>query len=130
VVPVDNDGNLIIEKQFRYPFGCVLTEIPAGKLDSKSEPHLEAAKRELKEETGYSAENMVYVLDMCGIYVSTGSACSANSTEISHVLEAIGLSKEDAMKTIRITLPDDITMEDIDRIICNITKQIVLLTTE
>jgi cysteine desulfurase len=77
-----------------------------------------------------SAENMVYVLDMCGIYVSTGSACSANSTEISHVLEAIGLSKEDAMKTIRITLPDDITMEDIDKVVCNITKQIVLLTTE
>lgn len=76
------------------------------------------------------AENMVYLLDMCNIYISNGSACNANSTEISHVLKAIGLSDEDAMKTIRITLPDDITMEEIDRAICNITKQIVLLTTE
>ena len=60
VVAVDSDGNIIIEKQFRYPFGKVLTEIPAGKLDSKEEPHLEAALRELKEETGFIAEKMVY----------------------------------------------------------------------
>lgn len=85
VVPVDNDGNLIIEKQFRYPFGCVLTEIPAGKLDSKSEPHLEAAKRELKEETGYSTENMVYL----GEFLPT----CAYSDEIIHMYLATGLTK-------------------------------------
>ncbi len=85
VVPVDDDGNLIIERQFRYPFGCVLTEIPAGKLDSKSEPHLEAAKRELKEETGYSAENMVYL----GEFLPT----CAYSDEIIHMYLATGLTK-------------------------------------
>lgn len=61
VVPVDKNGNVIIEKQFRYPFGKILIEIPAGKLDSKEEPHLQAALRELKEETGFAAEEMVYL---------------------------------------------------------------------
>lgn len=56
VVPVDDEGNVYIERQYRYPLDAVITEIPAGKLDSKSEDRLSAAKRELKEETGISAE--------------------------------------------------------------------------
>ena len=56
VVPLTDDGKVIVERQFRYPLGCVITEIPAGKLDSKSEDRLEAAKRELEEETGYTAD--------------------------------------------------------------------------
>ena len=55
VVPVDDDGNVYIERQYRYPIDSVITEIPAGKLDSASEDRLEAAKRELKEETGITA---------------------------------------------------------------------------
>ena len=85
VVPVDGDGNIIIEKQFRYPFNRVLTEIPAGKLDSKSEPHLEAALRELKEETGYTAEKMVYL----GEFYPT----CAYSDEVIHMYLAMGLTK-------------------------------------
>lgn len=85
VVPLDNEGNIIIEKQFRYPFGRVLTEIPAGKLDSKKEPHLEAALRELREETGYSAEKMVYL----GEFYPT----CAYSDEIIHMYLATGLSQ-------------------------------------
>ncbi len=85
VVPVDDDGNIIIEKQFRYPFHRVLTEIPAGKLDSKEEPHLEAALRELKEETGFTAEKMVYL----GEFLPT----CAYSDEIIHMYLATGLTK-------------------------------------
>lgn len=77
-----------------------------------------------------NAENLVYLLDMCEIYIGIGSACDSHSVETSHVLRAIGLSDEDAMKTIRITLPDDITMDKIDKAVCNITKQIMLLTME
>ena len=55
VVPMLPDGRIIIEKQFRYPIDSVVTEIPAGKLDSRQEDRLEAAKRELREETGYTA---------------------------------------------------------------------------
>ena len=57
VVPLLDDGRVIVERQFRYPIDQVITEIPAGKLDSSEEDRLEAAKRELREETGYTAEN-------------------------------------------------------------------------
>ncbi len=55
VVPVTEDGKVIMERQFRYPIDSVITEIPAGKLDSKDEDRLHAIKRELREETGYEA---------------------------------------------------------------------------
>lgn len=85
VVPVDDDGNIVILKQFRYPFRRVLTEIPAGKLDSKQEPHLEAALRELKEETGYTAGKMIYL----GEFLPT----CAYSDEVIHMYLATELSK-------------------------------------
>ncbi len=43
-------------KQFRYPTGNALYELPAGKLDKPNEEVFEAAKRELEEETGHTAE--------------------------------------------------------------------------
>ena len=55
IVPVTEDGQVYVERQFRYPLGQVITEIPAGKLDSNEEDILEAAKRELREETGLTA---------------------------------------------------------------------------
>ena len=63
VVPLTEDGEVIMERQFRYPFGKVLWEIPAGKLDKDEYDHLEAAKRELREETGYTAEKFTCIGD-------------------------------------------------------------------
>ncbi len=56
VLPLLDDGRVVMERQFRYPHGRVFLEIPAGKLNSQSEDILEAAKRELREETGAVAE--------------------------------------------------------------------------
>ena len=56
IIPVTDQNEVIVERQYRYPVGQVLREIPAGKLNSKSEDRLEAAKRELKEETGITAD--------------------------------------------------------------------------
>ena len=57
VIPLTEKGDVIIERQYRYPFDTVITEIPAGKLDSKEEDRLSAAKRELREETGLTADS-------------------------------------------------------------------------
>ena len=54
IVPVFDDGRVLLERQFRYPHRRVFIELPAGKLEP-GEPHLDTAKRELVEETGYSA---------------------------------------------------------------------------
>jgi ADP-ribose pyrophosphatase len=54
IVPLFEDGRVLLERQFRYPHHREFIEVPAGKLDP-GEPHLETAKRELLEETGYVA---------------------------------------------------------------------------
>lgn len=66
VLPLDSDGNVYLVEQYRYPFGKVLTEIPAGKLDSPNEDHLEAAKRELREETGLTSDKITYLGEFIG----------------------------------------------------------------
>jgi ADP-ribose pyrophosphatase len=54
VVPLLDDGRLVMERQYRYPMGRVMLEFPAGKLDA-GEPVGRCAERELAEETGYRA---------------------------------------------------------------------------
>lgn len=71
IVPLTDDGKVIMEKQFRYPLGRVVTEIPAGKLDSKTEDRLEAAKRELEEETGLLADEWIPL----GDYIPAAAYC-------------------------------------------------------
>ena len=53
MVALTEDNRVAVERQFRYPVDSVITEIPAGKLDSKSEDHEAAARRELWEETDH-----------------------------------------------------------------------------
>lgn len=77
-----------------------------------------------------TGESMVYMLDLAGIAIATGSACDSHSIAASHVLKAIGLSDNEAARTIRISLPDNITMDEIDIVIYEIKKQIKLLTLE
>ena len=76
VIPVTDDGKVIVERQFRYPLNRVITEIPAGKLDSFTEDRLSAAKRELEEETGYTAEEWTDL----GDYYPTPPYCDERIT--------------------------------------------------
>lgn len=61
VLPLDRDGVVHCVRQYRYPHGEVLLEIPAGKLDSKTEDRASAALRELQEETGYRCGRLTFL---------------------------------------------------------------------
>ncbi|MGC8820234.1 MAG: NUDIX domain-containing protein [Fervidobacterium sp.] len=61
VVPVTDDGKIILVEQYRYPIKQMLLEIPAGKFDKPGENPLDCARRELEEETGYRAQEYTYL---------------------------------------------------------------------
>lgn len=82
VVPVKDDGKIILVKQFRYPLQKTLLEFPAGKLEKGEDP-LICATRELEEETGYKAKE---INKLGEIYTAPGYC-----TEKLHIYRADGL---------------------------------------
>ncbi len=60
ILPLFEDGSVLMERQFRYPLDRVFIEFPAGKIDAGEAP-LACAKRELLEETGYTATEWQFV---------------------------------------------------------------------
>ena len=62
VIPVMEDGKILMVKQYRNALERDTLEIPAGKLDDPNEEGIVCAARELKEETGYSSENLEWIL--------------------------------------------------------------------
>ena len=83
IVPLLDNGDVLLERQFRYALGEVLTEIPAGKLDAPDEDPREAALRELREETGAIAQELIPL----GIFYP---ACAYSSEKI-HMFLARGI---------------------------------------
>lgn len=63
IIPVFDDGDVLTVRQYRYPLQKVFIEFPAGKKDAGESP-LETGKRELLEETGYSAAQWIHVTDI------------------------------------------------------------------
>lgn len=63
VVPLLDDGRVVLVRQFRYPVGKITLELPAGKLDD-GEDILGCAKRELQEETGYVAREWAFACEI------------------------------------------------------------------
>lgn len=66
---------------------------------------------------GYSGEALLHRLDLMGICVSTGSACNSEETQVSHVLQAIGLEQELAKGTIRLSFGRNNSENDVDMIV-------------
>ena len=86
VVAVNDKGYVMMVRQYRYPIGEELLEIPAGKLEH-GEDHYDCAVRELSEETGCIAKNIVYLgpiypspgfsKEILYIYLASGLVCGA-----------------------------------------------------
>ena len=105
VVPVDADGNVWLVKQYRAPIDAVLLEIPAGKLDYKGEDRLQAARRELAEETGLSADSWTHLAD---IVTTPGFSDEKISLYLARELSA-GKSHPDDdefLNVVKVPLPD------------------------
>lgn len=64
VVPVREDGKILMVKQYRNAIDRYTLEIPAGGLDSEDEPMIHCASRELEEETGYRSENLTFLISV------------------------------------------------------------------
>ncbi len=64
VVPVMEDGRILMVSQYRNALERMTLEIPAGKLDQPGEPGIECARRELEEETGYRSEELEWLLSL------------------------------------------------------------------
>lgn len=101
--------------------GCKLV----GSKDNRLPNHVSVMLPE-----GCGGEEMLYMLDTSGICISTGSACNSHSKQPSHVLDAIGLTDEEAARVIRITFSSDLTVEDMDKAINEIKKAIDILTSD
>ena len=87
VIALTDAGELVLERQYRYPLGRDMIEIPAGKIDPGEDP-LATAKRELREETGYAAGEWTH---LATIHLAIGY-----SNEHIEIYLARGLSHEGA----------------------------------
>ncbi len=109
VIALTDEKEIILVKQFRYPFQKYLWELPAGKLDEGEEP-LDCARRELKEETGYSASEFV---KLGSVYTSPGY-----SSEELHIFFADKLKSgksnreegEEDMKVLKLSVEEVVRM--------------------
>lgn len=84
VIPLNENGEMYMVRQFRKPLESVSLEIPAGKLDAGEDPAVCAA-RELKEETGLNARQVIHLVS---IHSTPGF-----SNEILHIYAAVGLNE-------------------------------------
>jgi len=116
VVPLKDDGTLVLIRQFRHAAGGFIYEIPAGKLHPGEDPKACAA-RELEEEIGYRAETLEllssiftapgFTDEVIHIYKATGMTAGQQQLDRDEVLEVIEMPLQEAIDMIRAGLIRD-----------------------
>jgi len=110
IVPLSKEGEIILVKQFRYPPGSVLLEIPAGKL-SKNENAADCARRELKEEIGASGGRLIHLStfytspgfcdEILYLYLAIDFERKENNLDEDEFLDVVELRMKDALTYIK-----------------------------
>jgi len=110
VIPLFDDGRVLMESQYRYPLARVMSEFPAGKLDA-NESTLECAKRELREETGYTARDyffltrihpvISYSTEFIDIYLARGLTAGEAKLDDGEFLETFTATPADLIDWVR-----------------------------
>ena len=110
VLPIFEEGDVLLVRQYRYPIGEITLEIPAGKLDAFNEDPLECAKRELSEETGYTAssyEKMTTLATTVGfsnekihIYLAKGLKTGKQHTDDDEFIHVVKMPLQEAVRLV------------------------------
>ncbi len=110
VIALLDDGNVVLERQYRHPLGRVFIELPAGKVDPR-EDTLTCAKRELQEETGYTATDWQFVCkihnaiaysdEFLDMYLARGLSAGPNRLDEGEFLETISVPPAQLLEWIR-----------------------------
>jgi ADP-ribose pyrophosphatase len=110
ILPILDSGEIVFERQYRYPLRAEMIEIPAGKIDPGETP-LETAKRELLEETGYSASQwrhlmtfhpvIAYSTERIEIFIARGLRHQGAKLEAGEFLEVFTMAPDKALDWVR-----------------------------
>jgi ADP-ribose pyrophosphatase len=130
VVPLLDDGRVVMERQYRYPVAHVMTEFPAGKLDAGEDP-LVCGQRELLEETGYTAREwaragamhlaVAYSTEIIHVYFARGLSLGDRQLDHGEFLDVIAAAPDDVLAWAR-----DGTITDAKSLTCTLWLQNVL----
>ncbi len=109
ILPIDEDGNIYLVRQFRYAIGGEILEIPAGKIDPGEEPYT-CAVRELSEETGFTADKVEYLgeffpspgfcREKLSIYIATSLHRGEQHLDEGEFLDVVKMPLDEAYKMI------------------------------